>query len=381
MSDFTFSSAEIADLNSLLNPSLEFDDNTGDGASIYAAIINDITTESAGGADDVIDVPADGVDPAVWDWLNGAITVNQNTGFFGQFIVTYTLDGLAIRAPSTTFMNDSLLLAPRFLAYILFLFLLALLPGEAAFAQQTDPIQLCKTDRGTSWYFAIGRAVFEVKDPDYLRDGPLVNNIDPQYALTPPSPTSPVGCEGNPQQLANFSSLNWPRLEPEGYLGGIPQVVEALGIERYPYSNIVPPSIDPVIEKIRIIAENCQNKRFITRYEDGTILCADKEGQLNPILNIGKFHLGVGWEYIISGNLYHTPLGGSLVVSEETTEIDVSYRLSSDVVINYGWFPPKSASNIDADYLISVDKIFLDKLMTYEKDKYPWPLQVEKQVK
>lgn len=99
MSDFTFTEAMITTLTALDDPTLHENDSTGAGSAIYQALISDTTTTIVS-EHGIAYVPANNVDPAVWDWLNGAITVNKNTSFFGQFIVEYTLDGLAVRSPN-----------------------------------------------------------------------------------------------------------------------------------------------------------------------------------------------------------------------------------------------------------------------------------------
>jgi hypothetical protein len=249
------------------------------------------------------------------------------------------------------------------------------LASKPAFAD--DKPQLCTLDNGKTWYFAIGRTVFEMIDPDFSHGGPGVSGMDPSLALIPPNPASPIGCKDNPQQLGNYSALNWPRLEPESYTGPIPKVTEAFGIGRYPYRAELPPNIDPVIIQMETVARVCEHTKFITRYDDGTILCADTKGQLNWALVDQKSPNGIAWEFIISGNSYLTPLGENLVMEEDTDQVGVSYRLTPDVVLNYGWFLPASATNVDENYLINVNKILLAKLRSYEVANYPWPKQNE----
>lgn len=243
-----------------------------------------------------------------------------------------------------------------------------------AYAQHNDSAQVCSAGGEKKWYFAIGRSVFEITEPEVMTAA-LIHNVDPKYALIPPNPSSPVGCEDNPQQLAEFSIINWPYLEPQNYVGDMPIVADLTELYRYPYSNIVPPSIDPVIEGLESAALECQNKKFIERWDNGTILCANKTGQLNPLLNAGHFQFGVGWEFIISGNKYLTPLGQNLVMSELTTGVDVDYRIAPDVSLHYTWSLPKSASQVDADYLIGVDTLFQKSLLAYQKANYSWPRQ------
>jgi hypothetical protein len=254
-------------------------------------------------------------------------------------------------------------------------FVLTLCSWPALAFAPNDPVQICKADGGKTWYFSLGREVFEITNPDYSNGGPLVDNVDARYALIPPNPASPIGCKGNPQQLREFSSLNWPRLEPDKYTGNMPPTTDLVELIRYPYSNTVTPNVDPVIFGLEIVANKCQNKKIIKRWGNGTFLCTNQEGQLNSMLTDPPYQVGAGWEFIISGNLYLTPLGQNLVMNGESNHVDVSYLLTPDILLNYKWYPPRSASHIDPAYLIRVDRLFRAKLSTYQVESFPWPQQ------
>jgi hypothetical protein len=249
--------------------------------------------------------------------------------------------------------------------------LLTIFVHHAAFADD-QPI-FCKIDSGKDWYFAVGRTVFEVKDPNYSTGGPLVGSVNSKYALNPPDPTAPVGCKGNPQQLNTFSALNWPKIEEQLKTKGLPKQVDLLQLYRYPNINSNSPLLDSVIERRKIEAIKCQNKKFIKRWDDGTILCSDTTGQLNPILSVGSDRLGIAWEFIISGNKYLTPLGENLVMSEDQVGVDVNYLLSPTVLVHYSWHPPADASSISPSYIMAIDTGFQKALSIYQISNYVWP--------
>ncbi len=55
---------------------------TGDYAAVYREILFSITAPDFS--------PKDGVDPAVWNWVNGALQVNENSGDYAAFIRNYS---------------------------------------------------------------------------------------------------------------------------------------------------------------------------------------------------------------------------------------------------------------------------------------------------
>jgi hypothetical protein len=238
-------------------------------------------------------------------------------------------------------------------------------------AAHADTIDVCKSDYGKTWYFAIGRSVFKIDNPNYTNGGPDVRNINSSFAIVPPDAASPVGCQNNPQQLSQFSSGNMLQLESAGYSGNMPKQVQLISLVRYPYSPALIPALDPEILAIDHTAANCRNKMFISRFDDGTFLCSNTRGQLNPLLSNARDY--ISWEFIISGNLYLTPLGQNLVVNEAVNSVGSGYLLKPDVLFGYDLFLPKNASKINAAYLIDLDKLVQEKLSNYEVQNYPWP--------
>src|SRR5437868_6445997 len=77
----------------------------GSWGSFYAAVldaISDVTILPGDGG--VFTAPKVGVDPAVWEWINGARKINSNTGAFASYVRDYTARQFELRtgaAPSS----------------------------------------------------------------------------------------------------------------------------------------------------------------------------------------------------------------------------------------------------------------------------------------
>jgi hypothetical protein len=153
----------------------------------------------------------------------------------------------------------------------------------------------------------------------------------------------------------------------------MPKALDEFSMARNPYSHDVTPNIDPLITQWQLEAISCQTKKMIRRWDDGTILCADKTGQLNPLLNSGDFKNGVGWEFIISANVYRTPLGQNLIMDEALNRVEVSYLLIPDLSLGYYWHAPEAASDIDPSYIINIDRLFESALSKFKVQNYRWP--------
>jgi len=95
---------------------------------------------------------------------------------------------------------------------------------------------------------------------------------------------------------------------------------------------------------------------------------------LNPLLKNPPDYKN-SWEFIISGNLYLTPLGQNLVVDEAVNSVGSGYLLKPDVIFGYDLFLPKNASEITTGYLINLDKLVQARLSDYEVKNYAWPKQ------
>jgi hypothetical protein len=81
---------------------IEQNPNFNVGSKLYADLVADLSVQTVIGfapnGDPIYDDGiAPGVDPAVYDWLNGAEYANQDIGFFGQFIVDQTQEEYNIR--------------------------------------------------------------------------------------------------------------------------------------------------------------------------------------------------------------------------------------------------------------------------------------------
>jgi len=81
MSGFTLTATELSLLQSAYD-SLELNEGTvGEGAIGYQDILSDISDPSEPG------YPVEGVDVGVYDWFAGALQINEDAGFEGQFVV------------------------------------------------------------------------------------------------------------------------------------------------------------------------------------------------------------------------------------------------------------------------------------------------------
>lgn len=95
----TISAAEFqsltSDFNALGGKLISKNENFSVGSTLYADLVNDLSVQtvvsiSRFGVPIYGETAAPGVDPATYDWLNDAEYVNQDVGFFGQFIVEGT---------------------------------------------------------------------------------------------------------------------------------------------------------------------------------------------------------------------------------------------------------------------------------------------------
>ena len=120
MSGFTFTTSMLVTLQNDYNNLGSNNTSLGAGAQIYEDILNDISQEgiigSADGEPIYGPVPDTRIDPAVWDWFSGAIYVNENSGFAGQFVVDYTVDQYTIRTGGSSFTASDFSVASNNLA-------------------------------------------------------------------------------------------------------------------------------------------------------------------------------------------------------------------------------------------------------------------------
>jgi len=241
-------------------------------------------------------------------------------------------------------------------------------------ASAISPDLICVSGNQKIWYIAIGIDVFALPYSQFFDQtgGPTVDNLDQKFLNVPPNPKAPVGCKDNPQQVTRFAVLNRPNLEPQTYSGPMPQEIYKLEMYTYPNRTLSGPKFDPIILALFNEAINCNREPLIKRWDDGTLLCSDTAGPLNPALNNETPTEGIAWEFIISGNLYLTPMGQNLVENEFANVVDVTYLISPGIVVHYEWWPTKYAKSITPNYLINVDKLFLQKLYSYRISNYKW---------
>jgi hypothetical protein len=190
--------------------------------------------------------------------------------------------------------------------------------SHSAFAD--DKPQICNSSTGAVWYFAINQTVFLIRNPTYLTDVDITD-APPALTLKAPNPASRLGCKDNPQQLLRFSAL--------GAVIGVKGLTGSIG--RYPINPDISPSIDPYLIGLQSNLLNCMNKKFITRSVNGSLLCQNGTGSLNPLDHPNEKS---EWELRISGNRYRTPLGDMLVASTGIAGIEIYSRLSFDSLLD-----------------------------------------------
>ncbi len=71
----------------------------GLGVPIYELIFNFISEIKFSGNVEIV-VPKEGVNPAVWRWVQGAMKVNSGLGFYADFIREYTIEQFTLRGGS-----------------------------------------------------------------------------------------------------------------------------------------------------------------------------------------------------------------------------------------------------------------------------------------
>jgi len=236
--------------------------------------------------------------------------------------------------------------------------------------------EACKADGGKTWYFSIGRAVYELKNfnASIVRsDADEASDIDPGEKLIPPNPAVPIGCRDNPEQLRYFRAEGWPPLQPMGYAGEMPDAPRMLWLIRYPLPGDDVPKGNRLLFFRELSVENCENKKYLTRYDDGTILCTDQTGDQNSKLLDSVDPTVSEWEFIISTKLYSTPFGDNLVVDNGPLGPSAIYLLSSDVILNYSWWIIGRKAPVDPAFAILVDQSIIAALKANEVNDYPWP--------
>jgi len=250
---------------------------------------------------------------------------------------------------------------------------------RAPVQQGRDAIQTCKLDGGNTWYFSIGRTVFRLTSQEYpstiiqFQDFKRVDDIDKRYDLMPPNPASPIGCEENPQQLSDFDSIGL-QLEQNDYLGNMPK--HAAAIEMFFNSSVDnTPSINPALFFLHGEYNFCKNQKALKIFKDGTFLCSYRAGKLSPSSKDVQNDIIHDWEFIISGNLYLTPMGSNLTMIELSGFANVSYLFSQDIFLRYTINLPVVASQIDQNYIINVDRLVRAKIDSHIVENYPWPEQ------
>ncbi len=87
---YAFTIQELQNIQSVLTAA----QSTGNFVAVYQEILYSITDETFS--------PKDGVDPAVWNWVNGALQVNANSGDYASFIRTYSEAQYVIRFGSVS---------------------------------------------------------------------------------------------------------------------------------------------------------------------------------------------------------------------------------------------------------------------------------------
>jgi hypothetical protein len=235
--------------------------------------------------------------------------------------------------------------------------------------------EACKADGGKTWTFSIGRTVFELVNYNPAILASEADNVYPRGMLVPPNPAVPVGCRDDPQQLSYFRPKGWPRLQPAGYAGDMPIWAYSLQLIRFPTPDGDDPKGDKILFWREQSVENCENKKYLTRYDDGTILCTDQPGDQNSKLLDSVDPSVSEWEFIISAKRYSTPLGDNLVVDNGPLGPSATYLLTPYVLLNYSWWIIGRKAPVDPAFVIRVDQSIIAALQADQVNDYPWPKQ------
>jgi hypothetical protein len=237
-----------------------------------------------------------------------------------------------------------------------------------------DKPVLCASDGGKTWYFSFGRDVFKLTNlpKDFLKSSILIDNASSSDLLTSPDPESPIGCFGNPQQLRYFSMVNWPRLQPVGYVGALPSQVyvfrlyERWGIDTPEFTS----KID--INNLSRLGYPCYKMDFVSKLDDGSFYCSSPKDDFK---NLNQKSL-TGWDFIISKNTYKTPIGQQFMLTGSFYgDFSAMYQIDPFIYISYEWQLPPKASNIKIKYFVDVDRSVLKALDHLKVENYLWPRQ------
>ena len=268
---------------------------------------------------------------------------------------------------ATPCMTGSFSLTRRLFVSAFFLFSLILLPMKPAVAQQINPIQVCAADGGKTWYFSLGRVVFErkINVAKLTIDPTFVENVDPSAILQAPDPKAPIGCKDNPQQLRYYSTTGWPQLEWQ-HQTDMPQVPMLLELW-----------FDPVMVSVRkeagqlyfpVWMQDCTGYfKVIHDWPNGTEYCTNSQQALKGS-SVG------GGELLVPRAVYAMPMSWQkLSVMNGFEGIDTTYFLSDFITINYRiQYKPPPLEEFPKR-AIEFDRSLRAALLAQELPDYRWP--------
>lgn len=242
---------------------------------------------------------------------------------------------------------------------------------KISWAVDDNRVVACKSDNGKTWFFSIGKDVFETSFATSTGKEffPTILNINSSEKLVPPDPTAPVGCRNNPQQLQTYSGLNVPILSGGKYHPDIPSSIYELQMSRFrPDGKTI---YDVAIANFADILHYCASLPFEKRWPDGSIYCTDVADNLDSSYNNGAHFARV---YVLSSKTYQTPYGTNFYLT--CTFIfgcDSSYQLTDDIYLSYNWLPRDALRPIQPPAIILVDEALKKTLNTWLVSDYKWP--------
>jgi hypothetical protein len=212
----------------------------------------------------------------------------------------------------------------------------------------------CRMSESPVWYFQVGISTFKIDNPEIDFHGQLSN--DSPIAK---QNSGPIGCRSNPQRLVSIYFLGWPIIEKTSGTH-YPKMFNYIELYKYPNKLGLHPGIDPDLYNRQTQLASCQNKKFLMRFADGTILCSNSPTARNALApsNLGKPPVDSDFDYLLSANLYRTPLGEPFGADYSQNDLEIEYLSKLDLIVRYGYAVPPDISEIKSSYIIEVDQIF-----------------------
>lgn len=238
-----------------------------------------------------------------------------------------------------------------------------------------NQIQSCKIDDGLTWYFSLGRTVFEMSSSNFIGKNSQsleIKNIDPEQALIPPNPNIPVGCRDNPQQLVGIKIGQWPTFGkydyPEQDFPG--QMPHSPNLIELRYDLISASKQKKEGKNVLFPSDNsCGSLKFQKIFRDGSIYCTrDAQGLTNPD------PWSSGWILLVPNNIYPLPLSWEhFELLHGFSDIETRYWLTDFIQMNYKTLFPSLPLSSLAQRSIDFDRAVRASIMAAELQNYNWP--------